>query len=173
MWHHLMEVEEGEVCCTAKTLNRKCESNISQKWNCTAPFPIPTSVNLLAIYIFTKAVCLFVLQQYRWTHLWEYINRSQIHECGIWERSRSVSFLGIYKSDLLRSAGWDCHCVIVYSIWDLGFSPFSLPCLWKNHINSGRLCSMYTTQQVTPCKMGRKNTILIDYCTFRCCFSKC
>jgi hypothetical protein len=27
---------------------------------------------------------------------WDYINRSQIHKCGNWERGRAVSFLGIY-----------------------------------------------------------------------------
>jgi hypothetical protein len=37
---------------------------------------------------------------------WEYIyiNSSQIHECGNWERGRAVSFLGIHKSVLLCSA---------------------------------------------------------------------
>ncbi len=36
---------------------------------------------------------------------WEYINCSQKHECGNWERSRAVSFLGMHKQDLLCSAG--------------------------------------------------------------------
>jgi hypothetical protein len=36
--------------------------------------------------------------------LWEYINRSQIHECGNWERSRPVSFLTVHISELLCSA---------------------------------------------------------------------
>jgi hypothetical protein len=31
---------------------------------------------------------------------WEYINRSQIHECGTWERGRAVSFLRIVADDL-------------------------------------------------------------------------
>jgi hypothetical protein len=34
---------------------------------------------------------------------WEYINCSQIHECGRWERGRAVSYLVIHKSDLLGS----------------------------------------------------------------------
>jgi hypothetical protein len=36
--------------------------------------------------------------------LWEYINCSQIHECGNWEQGCAVSFLGIHKSDLVCSA---------------------------------------------------------------------
>jgi hypothetical protein len=31
------------------------------------------------------------------------VNRSQIHECGNWERGRTVPFLGIHKSDLFCS----------------------------------------------------------------------
>jgi hypothetical protein len=34
---------------------------------------------------------------------WKYINRSQIHERGNWERGCAVSLLGIHKSDLLCS----------------------------------------------------------------------
>jgi hypothetical protein len=34
---------------------------------------------------------------------WDYINRSQIHECGNWERGLAVSFLGVHKSDLVCS----------------------------------------------------------------------
>jgi hypothetical protein len=36
---------------------------------------------------------------------WEYINRSQTHGCGNWERVRAVPFLGIYKWDFRCSAG--------------------------------------------------------------------
>jgi hypothetical protein len=42
-----------------------------------------------------------LLQKNRWT---DPGNRSQIHECGIWELGRAVSFLGIHESDLLCSA---------------------------------------------------------------------
>jgi hypothetical protein len=30
---------------------------------------------------------------------WEYINRSQTHECGYWDWGRETPFLGIYKWD--------------------------------------------------------------------------
>jgi hypothetical protein len=39
--------------------------------------------------------------------LWDYINHSQIHVCGNWERGGAVSFLGIHKSDLVCSVGDD------------------------------------------------------------------
>ncbi len=38
---------------------------------------------------------------------WEYIKHSQTHEYGNWERGRTVSSLGIYKSDLVCSVGDD------------------------------------------------------------------
>ncbi len=38
----------------------------------------------------------------------EYINRSQTHECGIWDWGRAVPFLGIHK--------WDFLCSVVFLI---------------------------------------------------------
>ncbi len=40
--------------------------------------------------------------------LWEYKNRSQIHECINWERGRAVSFLGIFVSNFRDSAFGVC-----------------------------------------------------------------
>ncbi len=45
---------------------------------------------------------------YLWT-TWEYINRSQIHECRNWERGHAVSFLGIFVSNFRYSA---CLCSV-------------------------------------------------------------
>ena len=39
---------------------------------------------------------------------WEYINRSQTHECGNWDCGRSVPFLRIHK--------WDFRCSVGESI---------------------------------------------------------
>jgi hypothetical protein len=51
---------------------------------------------------------------------WEYINCSQRHECGNWERGRAVSFLGIYKSDLLDAVRFECKQPIKLSgIWKI------------------------------------------------------
>jgi hypothetical protein len=35
---------------------------------------------------------------------WEYINRSQAHECRNWDKGRAISFLGIHK--------WDFRCSV-------------------------------------------------------------
>ncbi len=79
-----------------KDMVPKIRNKSSQKWNWAVSFPVPTFMYLWEIYIFPRSV-----------HLadgsWEHINRSQIHECGIWERSRTVFFLGIHKSDLVCS----------------------------------------------------------------------
>jgi hypothetical protein len=47
---------------------------------------------LWAIYIFPRSVHLFCYIAFAW----EYINRSQIHECRNWERGHAVLFLGIF-----------------------------------------------------------------------------
>ncbi len=60
--------------------------------------PISTIMYLWAIFIFPGLVCLFCCSR-----SWEYTNRSKIHECRNWERGRTVSFLGIHKSDFQYS----------------------------------------------------------------------
>ncbi len=41
---------------------------------------------------------------------WEYINRSQTHECGIWDCGRAIPFLGTHK--------WDFSCsVCLPNLW--------------------------------------------------------
>ena len=37
---------------------------------------------------------------------WEYINRSQTHECGNWDRGHAIPFLRIHKWDLRCNAGY-------------------------------------------------------------------
>ncbi len=43
-----------------------------------------------------------ILQENRW---WEYTDCSQSHECGCWDWSRAIPFLGIRKSKFLCSVG--------------------------------------------------------------------
>jgi hypothetical protein len=76
---------------TAKTLYQKFETNI----------PRNETARLRSRFVNSFICKLLVHFHDRW---WVYINRSQIHECGNWERGRTVSFLGIHKSDLVCSA---------------------------------------------------------------------
>ncbi len=82
------------VHCTEKS------KQIFQKWNCAASFPISALMYLWAIYIFPSSFrplgCLIAFAD-RW---WEYINHSQIHECRNWEWGTTVSFLGIFVSNI-------------------------------------------------------------------------
>jgi hypothetical protein len=71
--------------------NRKIES-VSEDWS-IGPFAY------LCLYIPTIGLP-FLLQIKKMDWSWEYTNRSQIHECGNWERGCAVSFLGIHKPDL-------------------------------------------------------------------------
>ncbi len=106
-----------------KDIVLKIRNKCSQKWNCTAPFPIPTFMYLWEIYIFPGSVCLFCCSKIDGPILGIY---PPIHECGNWEAGRIVSFLGIHKSDLL--------CGVPQS--NSGFSSFRLIkiliCSWKH-----------------------------------------
>ncbi len=65
--------------------------------------PISTFMRLWAIYIFPRLVCLFCLRKYV-DRCWDYINRSQTHECGNWGWGRAIPRKGIHK--------WDFRCSV-------------------------------------------------------------
>ncbi len=64
-----------------------------------------------AIYIFPWSVYLFCCRKYA-DQFWEYINRSQTHECGNRDLGRPIPFLGINKWDFRCSAG-PCYFVLL------------------------------------------------------------
>ncbi len=85
----------------------------SQKWNCFFQnriimfcLPVPTLIR----YIFKR----FISFQDRSAYFaagkyvdrpWEYINHSQIHGCGNWDRGRAIPRKGIHKWDFPCSVG--------------------------------------------------------------------
>jgi hypothetical protein len=79
------------------TLQRQNAENFKQIF----PVPISTYMCLWANYIFPRWVCLFCWRNYV-DRSWEYINRSQTHECGNWGWGRAIPRKGIYKRT--------CHC---------------------------------------------------------------
>ncbi len=91
-------------CYTAKNQYRKFKTNIPRK----GIVPISTFMWLWAIYIFPRSICLFCCRKYVYRS-WEYINRSQTHECGNWDWGRTIPRKGIYKLDFLcsvRNSQW-------------------------------------------------------------------
>ncbi len=67
-----------------------------QKRNIGVSVPFSTFMCLWANYIFPQWVCLFCRRKYV-DRSWEYINRSQTHECGNWGWGRAIPRKGIYK----------------------------------------------------------------------------
>ncbi len=80
---------------------------------------------LWAIYVFPRPICPFCCRKYV-DRSWEYINRSQTHECGNWGWGRAIPRKGIHK--------WDFHCS-AGKAWStsLGCTPFTVPePSWRN-----------------------------------------
>ncbi len=98
---------------TGKTKCRKFETNIPRKGISGPQSQFPHILCLWASYIFPRWVCLFCWRKYV-DRSWEYVNRSQTHECGNWDWGRAIPRKGIYKRNCRCSAckdlSWMSHC---------------------------------------------------------------
>ncbi len=84
---------------------RKFETNISRKGITGPQSQFPHScVCERIIYYHDFWVCLFFWRKYV-DRSWEYVNRSQTHECGNWGWGRAIPRKGIYKRYCRCSAG--------------------------------------------------------------------
>jgi hypothetical protein len=105
---------------TAKTKCRKFKTNIPRKGiSIGASVQIYTFMCLWTNYLFPRSVCLFCWRKYV-DRSWEYISRSETHECGNWGWGRAVPRKGIYKRNCRCSAVEACHF-----IKDLNRLPFN------------------------------------------------
>ncbi len=102
MWTELLKLE------FTNHMNMHCIENSKQifpemKFRGLVPnFCVHVSVSNL--YIPTIGPPTFICYIAFADRSWEYINRSQIHECRNWEQGRAVSFLGIFVSNFRHSA---------------------------------------------------------------------
>ncbi len=117
------------------TLQRQIRNKYSQERNCAASVPIFTFMCLWAIYIFPLSVWNSAAGKYV-DRSWEYINRSQTHECGNRDWGRAIPFLRIYKWDFRCSVpylkqedeGWILHVLGEGSIDTPGYQEGGLTC---------------------------------------------
>ncbi len=99
----LLQCIEGTLThCKVKM--PKIWNKYSQKRNIGVSVLISTFMCLWANYIFPRwGVCLFCLRKYV-DQSWEYINRSQTHECGNKDWGRAIPRKGIHKRNCRCSA---------------------------------------------------------------------
>ncbi len=101
----------NNICCApmssphCKEKMPKIGSKYSQKRNIGASVLISVFMCLWANYIFPRWSCRFCWRKYV-DRSWEYINRSQTHECRKWGWGRAIPRKGINKRNCLCSAGW-------------------------------------------------------------------
>jgi hypothetical protein len=101
-----------------KDTESKIGNKYFQKWNCFDLIPnsyIHVYVSDL-FCIFPRSPRLFGCSKIGEPIAEIYINCSQIHECGNWKRGRTVSCLGIHKSDLVCSVKLK-NTSLVFTVW--------------------------------------------------------
>ncbi len=90
--------------CTAKTQYQKFETNIPRKGIARPQSQFPHSCVCERFIYFHNRSAYSAAGKYV-DRLWEYINRSQTHECGNWDWGCAIPFLGTHK--------WDFCCSVV------------------------------------------------------------
>jgi hypothetical protein len=117
------------TCCPSHSLFAHCTENWKQIFpkmklcGLVPTFCIHISVSDLYIPKISPPTLLFAFVD----RSWDYIHRSQIHECRNWERGRAVSFLGIFVSNFQYSVfAVHVNRLTIGSIPELGSS--SPPC---------------------------------------------
>ncbi len=88
----------------------KFQNKYSHKRNIQASAPISTFMRLWAIYIFPRSVCLFCWRKHV-DRSWDYINRSQTHECWNWGWGSAIPKKVIHK--------WNYPCSVGGRLWGL------------------------------------------------------
>ncbi len=119
-WQHSFRMEKENAAKRGDWMHSMhCKDKIPkfrnkyiQKRNIGVSVPIFTFLRLWANCIFPWSVCLFCWRKYV-DRSWDYINRSQTHECWNWGWGRAIPRKGIHK--------WDFPCSVTNSFQNMWY----------------------------------------------------
>ncbi len=119
----------------------------SQKWICYFQtriimfcLPIPIHSYICERFIYFQDRSAYSAAGKYVARSWEYMNRSQTHECGKWDKGCAIPGKGIYKTDFPCSVvctsckgvhkveKWGAHIELRVFLWRLAFSLVSTSC---------------------------------------------
>jgi hypothetical protein len=112
--YQLIDVGMGDGLLGEKCTATAIPNIYSFSGNSAASAPISTFMCLWAIYIFQGSVYIFPSAEQA-DPSWEYIIRSQTHECGNWDWGPDIPFLGIFVSNFRHFVFAVCICFSVTS----------------------------------------------------------
>jgi hypothetical protein len=141
--------------CTAKTKYRNFETNIPRKG---VSVPISTFMRLWVIYKFPRSVCLFCWRKYV-DRSWDYINRSQTHECGNWGWGRAIPRKGMQSEIFVAVC---LSFILLWTITGRGTSPYIVLRTPKKTLFSGCRAEIKTCIHLAAC---RRTNNAIPYIT--------
>jgi hypothetical protein len=154
------------------TLQRQNAENLKQIFPEKEYRGLSPNFHIHVNYIFPRWVCLFCWRKYV-DRSWEYITRSQTHECGNWGWGRTIPRKGIYKRNCRCSAEqlgpkamyWQRMNMIIWLL-SLVSQTYSIDNMVPD--SAATASAMFTGVKVIIVNYAQGNHAIVEYLTTWC-----